>query len=220
MAASLAPAWLAEGKEVMSKIHLISRLFGRFRRSERGTALVEFALVAPPLFLLVIGMFEVAMLMFINVSVEGGLKEAARWGITGQEPTDVGMTREDQIVAIIENNTFGLIELTSADVILKAYDSFSDVGKPEPFTDSDPFNGVHDDGETYTDVNGDGEYSDDQGMIGAGQFGEVVQYTVNYSWGLMTPYLADLMGQDGVIHMSASVVVQNEPYGFVESEGG
>lgn len=203
----------------MSKTRFISRLLNRFRRSERGTAVVEFALVAPPLFLLVIGMFEVAMLMFINVSVEGGLKEAARWGITGQEPADEDVSREDQIVRIIENNTFGLIELTSADVGVKAYDSFSDVGKPEPFVDGTPFNGIRDEGETYTDVNGDGEYSEDQGKIGAGQFGEVVQYTVHYVWGLMTPYLSDLMGQDGVIHMSASVVVQNEPYGFVEADG-
>jgi hypothetical protein len=202
----------------MRKTRFISMLLRRFTRTERGTAVVEFALVAPPLFLLVIGMFEVAMLMFINVSVEGGLKEASRWGITGQEPADEDMTREQQIVQIIENNTFGLVQLTSDNVTMLTYDSFSDVGKPEPFVDGPPYNGIRDEGESYTDVNGDGEYSDDQGLIGAGQFGDVVQYTVRYGWGLMTPLLGDLMGQDGVIHMSASVVVQNEPYGFVDAD--
>lgn len=200
----------------MGKMHLISKLFKRFRRSERGGALVEFALVAPPLFLLVIGMFEVAMLMFIDVSVEGGLKEAARWGITGQQSTDPALTREQQIVKIIEANTYGLVELTSADVSVMIYDSFTDVGKPEPWTDGGPpYNGVHDAGESYEDVNGDGEYSEDQGIAGAGNFGEVVQYTVHYTWGMMTPLIGGLMGTDGVIHLSASIVVQNEPNGSV-----
>jgi len=199
----------------MGKIRLISKLLGRFRRSERGSALVEFALVAPPLFLLVIGMFEVAMLMFIDVSVEGGLKEAARWGITGQQSTDPDLTREEQIVKIIEANTYGLITLTDADVTIKVYDSFTDVGKPEPWTDNPPFNGTHDAGEAYTDTNGDGEYSADQGIVGAGTFGDVVQYTVHYSWGMMTPLIGRIMGTDGVIHLSASVVVQNEPNGSV-----
>lgn len=199
----------------MGKISLISKLFERFRRSERGTALVEFALVAPPLFLLVVGMFEVAMLMFIDVSVEGGLKEAARWGITGQQSTDPALTREEQIVKIIEANTFGLVDLTDADVSIMVYDSFSDVGKPEPWTDSPPYNGIHDAGEPYDDVNGDGEYSEDQGIAGAGSFGDVVEYTVHYTWGMMTPLIGRLMGTDGVIHLSASVVVQNEPNGSV-----
>jgi Flp pilus assembly pilin Flp len=199
----------------MGKISLISKLFERFRRSERGAALVEFALVAPPLFLLVIGMFEVAMLMFIDVSVEGGLKEAARWGITGQPSTDPSLTREQQIVKIIEANTYGLVQLTDANVSLKVYQSFTDVGKPEPWTDNPPYNGKYDEGEAYDDVNGDGEWSEDQGIAGAGTFGDVVEYTVHYTWGLMTPFIGRLMGQDGVMHLSASVVVRNEPNGSV-----
>lgn len=200
----------------MGKTSLISRLLGRFRRSEHGSALVEFALVAPPLFLLVVGMFEVAMLMFVNVSVEGGIKEASRWGITGQQSTDPDLTREEQIVEIIEANTYGLVELTSADVTVKVYDSFNDVGKPEPWTDAPPFNGIHDSGEPYEDVNGDGEWSEDQGIVGAGSFGEVVQYTVHYTWALMTPLIGDIMGgPDGVINLSSSVTVRNEPNGSV-----
>lgn len=199
----------------MGKTSLISRLLGRFRRSERGTALLEFALVAPPLFLLVIGMFEVAMLMFVDVSVEGGIKEAARWGITGQQSPDPDLTREEQIVEIIEANTYGLVDLTSADVSVLVYDSFTDVGKPEPWTDDPPYNGVHDAGEAYDDVNGDGEWSEDQGIAGAGTFGEVVQYTVHYTWALMTPLIGDIMSADGVIHLSSSVVVRNEPNGSV-----
>ena len=200
----------------MGKTRLFSKLLGRFRRSERGSALVEFALVAPPLFLLVVGMFEVAMLMFINVSVEGGIKEASRWGITGQQSTDPELTREEQIIEIIEANTYGLVELTSADVTVKIYDSFNDVGKPEPWTDSPPCNGIHDAGESYEDVNGDGEWSEDQGIVGAGSFGEVVQYTVHYDWALMTPLIGEIMGgTDGVINMSSSVTVRNEPNGSV-----
>src|SRR3546814_7528090 len=58
-----------------------------------ATAL-EFAFALPVVLLLIVGMFEVAVIMFVNVSVEGALREAARFGITGEAPA--GVTREQR----------------------------------------------------------------------------------------------------------------------------
>jgi Flp pilus assembly pilin Flp len=194
----------------------------RFSSAETGAAAIEFALALPPLIMLIIGMFEVAVVMFMSTSVENGLREASRYGITGDEPT--GMTREEQILKIIEDNSFGMLDPATTHITFMTYDSFQDVGQPEPFTDtpapSPKHNGKYDPGEGFEDLNGNGKWDEDRGIVGVGNSGEVVRYKVTYEWHLMTPLLSDMLGKNGVFHMSASVVVRNEPYAVVQVSGG
>lgn len=193
----------------------------RFGRAQSGAAVIEFALALPPLILLIIGMFEVAVVMFVSTSVENGLREASRYGITGSPPTTG--TRQDQILAIIEANTFGMLDPDTTTITFMKYASFQDVGQPEPFVDtpapSPLHNGKYDLGENYTDVNGNGKWDEDRGIVGVGNSGEVVRYKVDYEWRLMTPLLSDMLGDSGVFHMTASVVVRNEPYAVVANGG-
>jgi len=184
----------------------------RFLACRRGTPIIEFALAAPVFFLVMIGMFEVAMMTFTNVNVEGALREAARWGITGRTPESG--TRQDEIIAMIDEHTFGLIDMSEATITLKVYASFNDIGQPEPFVDSiEPLNGRYDPGESFTDLNGNAQWDADRGVAGVGNAGEVVLYRIVYKWHLLTPLIADLIGdQDGAITMSASVAVRNEPW--------
>lgn len=193
----------------------------RFARAQSGAAAVEFALALPPLILLIIGMFEVAVAMFVSTSVENGLREASRYGITGDTPATG--TRQDQILAIIDANTFGMLDPATTSITFMKYASFQDVGQPEPFVDtpapSPLHNGKYDPGENYTDVNGNGKWDADRGIAGVGNSGEVVRYKVDYEWHLMTPLLSDMLGDNGVFHMSASVVVRNEPYAVVANGG-
>lgn len=186
-------------------------LLRRLARARDGSASMEFALALPLLLLLLLGMFEVSMILFVNTSVEGGLREAARYGITGQTP-ETG-TREDQIIAILDRYTLGMVDLDSAEISFRTYESFNDVEQPEPWVDAPPLNGVYDPGETYDDLNGDGQWSEDRGIAGVGDAGDVVLYDIRYDWALLTPFLSNLLGDAGVVHMRASIVVRNEPYG-------
>lgn len=193
----------------------------RFSRAETGAAVVEFALALPPLVILIIGMFEVAVAMFMSTSVENGLREASRYGITGDAPA--GLTREAQILGIIEKNSYGMLDPATTHITFMKYDSFQDVGQPEPFTDtpapSPKHNGQYDAGENFVDLNGNGKWDADRGVAGVGNSGEVVRYKVTYEWRLMTPLLSGMLGKNGVFHMSASVVVRNEPYAVVQASG-
>lgn len=193
----------------------------RFARAQSGAAAIEFALALPPLILLIIGMFEVAVTMFVSTSVENGLREASRYGITGDTPA--GISRQDQILAIIKANTFGMLDPDTTSITFMKYASFQDVGQPEPFVDtpapSPLHNGKYDAGENFTDLNGNGKWDDDRGIAGVGASGDVVRYKVDYQWQLMTPLLSDMLGDNGVFHMSASVVVRNEPYAVVFNGG-
>jgi Flp pilus assembly pilin Flp len=194
----------------------------RFARAQTGAAVIEFAFALPPLVLLIVGMFEVAVAMFVSTSVENALREASRYGITGDVPA--GSTRQDQILQIIQDNTLGMLDPATTNITFMKYASFQDVGQPEPFVDtpapSPLHNGKYDPGEDYTDLNGNGQWDDDRGVAGVGASGEVVRYKVDYQWHVMTPLLSSMIGDNGVLHMSASVVVRNEPYDPLQGGGG
>jgi Flp pilus assembly protein TadG len=177
------------------------------RSDDRGAAAMEFALVSPMLILFIVGIVEVAMILFVSALLEGSVREAARYGITGY--TISGSSRIDIVRNIVASNTAGLVDMTKVTITSLTYKSFTNIGQPEPFNDAN-HNGVYDTGETFTDVNGNGKWDADMGAPGVGGPGDVVVYTVSYNWPLMTRYLSDLMGLS--IPLSASYAVRNEPW--------
>ena len=184
------------------------RAIRRFLRCPRGFGTVEFAIGAPVFLMAVSGVIEFGMMMLVTTLMEGGLREAARFGITGYHPP--GQTRETYILDTIESNTIGLVDMENAEVTYLIYPSFGDIGKPEPFTDVNS-NTTYDQGEPYVDINGNGVWDADMGEAGLGGPGEVVLYTVAVDWSMLTPVVGHLV-DEGKIRMQASVAVRNEPW--------
>ncbi len=184
------------------------RAIRRLLWCRRGFGTIELAFAAPVFLVVICGVIELAMMMLVATLMEGGLREAARFGITGYHPP--GSTRESYILDTIESNAIGLIDMETAEVTYLVYPSFGDIGQPEPFTDGDPANGVWDAGEAFVDINGNGTWDADMGEAGLGGPGEVVLYTVAVDWSMLTPVVAPLVGEDGKIRMEASVAVRNE----------
>lgn len=181
----------------------------RMLRGRRGVTAVEFALIAPVCMTLICVFIDLSMVMFITNVMEGGVREASRYAITGQ--VEVGKTREQKIAEIVQSHSYNLIATTDITVTTKVYPSFGDVGKPEPFIDKNG-NGKYDSGESFTDVNKNGVWDADMGANGAGGSGAVVAYTVSYKWVLWTPLAAEIWGNGGAVLLSATVAVRNEPY--------
>ena len=184
------------------------RAIRRFLRCPRGFGTVEFAIGAPVFLMAVAGVVEFGMMMLVTTLMEGGLREAARFGITGYHPP--GETRESYILNTIESNTIGLVDMANADVTYLIYPSFGDIGKPEPYTDVNN-NDAYDVGEPYVDINGNGSWDPDMGAAGLGGPGEVVLYTVAVDWSMLTPLVGHLV-DGGKIRMEAAVAVRNEPW--------
>lgn len=180
-----------------------------FLRDERGAALVEFAFAGPILLTMLMVIVEVALVIFLNLMVESGVREAARFGLTGAQ--QAGYTREEYIVEIVNARTMGLLEITEDNVQVKIYDSFADIQDAEPYIDAN-VNGEYDAGEPYSDSNGNGSYDGDPGIPGAGEAGDIVLYQVTAEWTIFTSYIADVLGDTGLFTISASVVVRNEPW--------
>lgn len=171
--------------------------------------MVEFAFAAPVIVLLIAGILEVSLVLFVSVLAEGGLREASRYGITGQEPG--GLTREEQLVQIVKDHTHDLIEVSPSNVKFIVYDSFEHIGAPEPYDDANS-NGEYDDGEDFTDWNGSGSWDEDTGEEGVGMAGEIVLYKITYQWAFLTPLFQVFGGDDGKLDLTASIAVRNEPY--------
>jgi Flp pilus assembly protein TadG len=134
-------------------------------RHDGGSPAVEFALAAPVLLLLMAAIVEFGTIMFVTVLMEGGLREAARWGITGQTPEDGD--RAAHILEVVADRTLGLVDVSEATVKITAYPTFDDIGRGEAFVDGNG-NGKYDNGETFKDCNGNGKWDNDRGRSDAG----------------------------------------------------
>lgn len=178
----------------------------RLVRCERGATAVEFALVLPLMILVIVGGLEMAIVLFIGSSIEAAVMEASRYGATG---TEVGVSRGDRVLEIVEDKTYGLLDMDKVKMDTLVYESFADVGQPEPFTDQNG-NDAYNSGEPFVDVNGNGQWDPDMGAAGLGGPSDVVVYRLTYAWGLVTPMLQRLLGES-VVHVS-SVALRNEPF--------
>ena len=189
--------------------NLLSGYFRRLLGCCKGVAALEFGFAAPAIIFASAALFEISSMMFVSTLVEGGLRQAARFGITGFSPA--GISREDRIREIIGRNTFGLVDMSTATINQQIYPSFGQIGQPEPFDDVNT-SGSFDAGEPYQDINGNGQWDADMGAAGAGGPGDVVLYRVEVDWDALVPLMTPLMGTGGKIRLSATVAVRNEPF--------
>lgn len=174
---------------------------------------MEFAFAAPLFFLMVLATVEFGLVMFVAVLMESGLRDASRYGVTGQLPDGAStmLERERHIRDMITERTLGLVDMTDAVVDILSYATFDDIGKAEEFVDGNG-NGTYDAGETFKDCNGNGTRDQDRGGKSAGGSGEVVLYRMTYAWPLLTPLVGPIIGTDGKFPLRASVAVRNEPW--------
>ncbi|MBE7637858.1 hypothetical protein GUA87_13460 [Sneathiella sp. P13V-1] len=191
----------------MAKRRLSLKIFRRLRKEQDGTTAVEVALIAPVLIVILFGLIEMSIAMFVNTVIEGGLRDASRVGLTGLE-TD-GISREQTIVNIVNDASLGLVDLKLTDISSKVYPSFGDIGMPEPYTDENG-DGEYTAGEDFDDINGNGGWDNDMGVAGLGGPGEIVLYTIRYNWNFLSGELVPVL--KGIIPLSASMVVRNEPF--------
>ena len=165
-------------------------------------------MIAPVLLLIVFGIIEFSLIMFVSNLLESATAIASRLGKTGY--TASGISREATITQSIAAHANGMIDVAQLAITSKYYAQFDQIGQPEPWTDTN-HNGVADPGE-YTDVNGNGKYDADMGAAGYGGANDVVVYTISYPWHILTPFMGAIIGKNGVYTITTHAVVKNEPY--------
>jgi len=174
----------------------------------RGSAMVDFAILGPALVLLLVLIFESAMLLLTQILLQTAVGDAARSGIVGS--AQGATSREALVRAVAERVAGSLLRAEHLHLDTLVYPSFEDVGRPEPFTDVNG-NGVHDAGEPFRDVNGNGRWDADMGRVGLGGPNDVVLYRLRYDWQPMTPLVRGLL-PGGSLELRAAYALRNEPF--------
>lgn len=181
----------------------------RFNSACDGATAVEFALVAPTLIFLTFAIVESGIAFAADIVLKNATYDAARLGRTGF--VDGESTQDLSVKQKIKDQASIIMDVDKLVITSLSYKGFDVLKKPEPFTDKNN-NGARDDGENFTDVNGNGIYDKDQGANGYGGTAQVVLYTVTYPWTFRTPVLKQIVGNNGTVQLTATAVVQNEPY--------
>lgn len=188
----------------------------RLIRERRGVAAVEFAVLAPAMFAMIMGAIELAHFAVLRNTLEGAVGEAARVASVRLDQTEE--EREATMIALIQGRMaeYPRVRGRQLTIATKVYRTFGSAMQ-EPFEDANR-NGRYD-----GPINGNpGEMFDDRNLNGVrdvavqqegklGGVGDVVGYTATFPARLYFPMLEDAFGARGGIDVSASTMVRNEP---------
>jgi Flp pilus assembly protein TadG len=172
----------------------------------RGVTALEFALIAPVLLTLVLGLFDLGHNMYTNTMLEGAIQQAARNSTiegAAAQTASLDQTVTNAVRAIAPEAT---LQFSRA-----AYTSFSDVGQSEDFTDIDDDHTCNN-GEVFEDANRNGVWDLDKGIIGQGGARDAVLYTVRVTYPRFFPIATVIPGQTDSFTMTAQTVLRNQPF--------
>lgn len=192
-------------------------------QAQEGVTIVEFALVAPTLLIMLLGAFDVAHTLYMQSVLQGAVQKAAR---DSSLETAAGSTTtpRDTIDNRVRAQVLQLHNGATVNVSRRFYRSFSDAAaaQAEPFTDATSGvhkNGICDNGEAYEDKNNNGVWDADGGnAVNAAGARDNVVYVVSVSYPRMFP-LDKLIGGSGTTRLEASTVLSNQPYGDQGEDG-
>jgi Flp pilus assembly protein TadG len=180
--------------------------FKKIRSNRDGLAITEFALIAPVLFMALLGIFDMGHRAYLNSVLYGAVQKAGR-----DSSLETGLAQQAAIKAKIEAQITPILLGSTVVITRVATKSFTAVAAGEPFTDGNG-NGTRDAPECFDDENGDGVWNAVAGTTGLGGTDDVVTYkaTVNFAHIFPFPSLIGASSNDRIV---ATTVLRNQPYG-------
>jgi len=174
-------------------------------RDREGAALIEFALVAPVLLLMLLGMFDMGYNYYIQSQLHGSVLRAARdSGIEGAENRRQAI--DDRVAEAVRD----IVPQARLDFDRRAYAKFADVEQPEDYTDING-NSICDEGEPFEDANGNGQWDQDRGAAGMGGARDVILYSVTITY--RRPFgVSRFIGLPEDFSTTATTVLRNQPW--------
>lgn len=183
---------------------MIARLLGKLRRDRRGATIVEFAIVAPVMLALIMGLGELAYQGYVQAILSGAIQKAGRDStIQGNDAkTDDLDSKVMTMVRTVAKNA----SYTSS---RKNYAQFEDAAGEYYFDDNR--NGVYDRAtECFIDVNNNQTYDADPGAAGQGGASDVTVYKLTLTYPRLFP--VKVIGWSATATISASTILKNQPY--------
>lgn len=192
-------------------------ILARLRRNNDGSTAVEFAIVSFAFFIMMFGIIEYGLIMMSKVAVESAVMQVSRSTSIGTS-TFAGCT--DRVCAVkklVEDKSFGLINRNSVKVTATVVTSASTLPPAVPDVCLDSISDPYPSSCTSSWVNNDGVAGYQQtGDIDAASLGtenQLVEIRISYLWRVIFPIFSSYFGDNGVLSISSSTVIKNEPFG-------
>lgn len=189
-------------------------------RDERGATVVEFALIAPVMGMVLLGAFDIAHTLYMRATMQGIVQKTAR-DSTLEDSTD--SDAQAALDAKVTGQVKALANNATVLITRRYYRTFSTAAaaRAEIWTDSSSGiykNGICDGGEPFEDANLNGVWDKDGGDAGQGGAKDAVLYTVSATYPRFFPIYRFIGGSD-TTKVTASTVLRNQPYGDQASYG-
>jgi hypothetical protein len=203
------------------ELNVIMRRFtsGFFRKND-GSAIIEFALVAPLFFLLVFAMLEFGLFLYSKIIVENIAVEISRTASIGK-PSDSqcpdAVDRPAYIKCIVKHRSSVLINGDKTQVqIIKLADGETLV--PDICFDVNPPSSEPATCSVYQEVNENSGYQGAQASnLGVGR--QLIEARISYPWSVLMPLMGQFFKKTdnkgntrNVVMITASTVIRNEPF--------
>jgi Flp pilus assembly protein TadG len=165
-------------------LRIKAKVARRADRSCRGTTALEFALLAPALFLFLFGISELSLVMVTRHLMENAVFNASRLAKTGY--VDDEKTQLETVESKLLSELSGLsplLDVSKVTMTTTSYGSLSTVGETS------------------------------EGTTGLGTAQEILVLSISYPWTFFTPLIGNLMGDENQqVTLTSRIVVRNEPY--------
>ena len=180
------------------------RALRRLRRDARGATVVEFALIALPMIVTLLGFLDLGYREYMAAQLNGAIHTAVRAATVG----NLSVSQVDNIVYQM------MAPMTPSNQITIQHLSYRDmagVGKPETLTTDNNGNGRYDPGDCWIDSNPNGVWDADAGTNGVGGSDDVLRYSATVTFTRFLP-MNKLLGWSNQQTVTASTIMRVQPY--------
>lgn len=158
-----------------------------FRRNEDGAVAIEFSLIAPILIFALLSLLEIGVLGILTTGLDGAVIEAARRIRTGRADAANSATAfEDQICAHMAT-----VFSSCQDRLVISVQKFSAFANANAAATAQP-----------------------DGQFDKGAASDIILVKANYTWPLLSPFVATAYGRTGPLEVTITsrVAFKNEPF--------
>lgn len=185
------------------------RAINRLASDSAGITVVEFAIVAPVLCLILLGAFDVAHTLYVRAALQGVVQKTAR-----DSSLETGSVEEQQLLLDnkVRNQALALANNADINITRRFYRTFNEAAaaRAEVYTDTNS-NGTCDAGEPYEDANRNNTWDRDGGDDGQGGAKDATLYTVTMQYPRFFP-IYNIIGGSNMTKITATTVLRNQPY--------
>ena len=186
-------------------------MIAKFISNEDGVSILEFALIAPIVMMMVLGSMDIGHSLFVRATLDGAVQNAAR---SSSLEGATSLTQQELIDEDVASTIRGLAPGATVTVSRRYYKTFSTaaLANAEKVNEQSTGNLKCDPGESFMDANENGVWDSDGGSDGQGGAKDIVIIKFKVSYPRLFP-LAPILGWPANVELESNSILANQPYG-------